>query len=345
MHIQVYIYICMYVYIYIYAYTYIHISINMYTTNNVLVSCTHRLAEKGFTNGDIRGVLTAVNQVWEQIQKTKNIQQPLQIFSNETIDSLVASPPATHGNTLSHNATHCNTLVAPWVRKDSTCAAGGGGDVGSSGGSGGCGEGGPAQGCVGISGTKGKEVKASLAANAEPRDSGVADPVVATAADGDDKAHVAANATAASDEQLRRGGDVEGEGAQPSVSSQEGTKKEPPDLPSLLAEEEELEWLCPVTEESLAVCESFLISKKIRTRDEWRVWAKSKSNQVEKKRGGWPLNIVEHFASGGLTLRIAALHNVRSKEKEELDGGASALRWQFSKVIPLLLCYIQPLRI
>jgi len=320
--IHIYLFICIYVHICIYVYTYIHMSIYIYTTNNVLVSCTYRLVEKGFANGDIRGVLTAVNEVWHQIQKTEKIQQPLQIFSNETINSLVASPPATHGNTLSHNATHCNTLPAPWVQKDSTCAAGGGGDVGSSGGSGGRGRGGPAQGSVGISGTKGKEAKESLAANAEPRDSGVADPVVAAAADGDDKAHVAAIAAAASDEQLRRGGDAEGEGAQPNVSSQEGTQEESPDLLSL----EDLEKLCPVTKASLADLERFLINNNISNRDAWRVWAKSESNQVKKKRRGWPLNIVEHFASGGLTLQIAALHNARSKEKEELDGGASTLR-------------------
>mmetsp|Transcript_12140 Transcript_12140/g.19202 ORF Transcript_12140/g.19202 Transcript_12140/m.19202 type:complete len:702 (+) Transcript_12140:69-2174(+) len=301
-----------------------------------------RLAEKGFTNGDIRGVLTAVNEVWHQIQKTQKIQQPLQIFSNETINSLVASPPATHGNTLSHNATHCNTLPAPWVQKDSTCAAGGGGDVGSSGGSGGRGRGGPAQGSVGISGTKGKEAKESLAANAEPRDSGVADPVVAAAADEDDQAHVAAIAAAASDAQLSRGGDAEGEGTPSSVSSKKGTKEGSPDLPCSLRKKKDRDifpkskaYSSPATEESFAAFGTFLRDNKIFSRDAWRAWFNL--NPEERERREWPYDIVQHFNLGGFILQFAASQIVSSdtpaqsekhveEEKEELDGGASALR-------------------
>jgi len=300
------------------------------------------LAEKGFTNGDIRGVLTAVNLVWDQIQKTHNVQQPLQMFSNATINSLVAFPPATHCNTLPHTATHCNTLPAPWVQEDSTGAAAGGGGVGVRGGTRRRGRGGPARGSVGTSGNKGKEANETFAANAEPRDVDAADPVVAAAADEDDQAHVAAIAAAASDAQLSRGGDAEGEGTPSSVSSKKGTKEGSPDLPCSLRKKKDRDifpkskaYSSPATEESFAAFGTFLRDNKIFSRDAWRAWFNF--NPEERERREWPYDIVQHFNLGGFILQFAASQIVSSdtpaqsekhveEELEELVQGASALR-------------------
>jgi len=133
--------------------------------------------------------------------------------------------------------------------------------------------------------------------------------------------------------------------ATPSASSKEGTEEESPDLPCSLRKKKDRDIFpkskaySPATKDSFESFETFLKDKNILSSDAWKKWAKF--NKDERKRRGWPYEIVNHFKMGDFTLRFAASQGASSEtpaqscknsekhveeEKEELDGGASALR-------------------
>mmetsp|Transcript_12142 Transcript_12142/g.19210 ORF Transcript_12142/g.19210 Transcript_12142/m.19210 type:complete len:365 (+) Transcript_12142:372-1466(+) len=130
--------------------------------------------------------------------------------------------------------------------------------------------------------------------------------------------------------------------ATPSASSKEGTEEGSPDLPCSLRKKKDRDifpkskaYSSPATEESFAAFGTFLRDNKIFSRDAWRAWFNL--NPEERERREWPYDIVQHFNLGGFILQFAASQIVSSdtpaqsekhveEEKEELDGGASALR-------------------
>jgi len=133
--------------------------------------------------------------------------------------------------------------------------------------------------------------------------------------------------------------------ATPSASSKEGTEEGSPDLPCSLRKKKDRDIVpksktySPATKDSFESFETFLKDKNILSSDAWKKWAQF--NKDERKRRGWPYEIVNHFKMGNFTLRFAASQGASSKtpaqscknsekhveeEKEELDGGASALR-------------------